>query len=92
MCHKLFIFKEFYFLIFESNVKSDYKYPFKWVITFILKKNEKKVSYYIQKSKSLKLMNIKKLKKMDNILFLPNNIFKRLFKELKNIIMTINNI
>ena len=37
-------------------------------------------------------MNIKKLKKMDNILFLPNNIFKRLFKELKNIIMTINNI
>ena len=74
-------------------MRSDYKYPFKWVITFILKKNEKKVSYYIQKIKESKVNEHKKIKKkMDNILFLPNNIFKRLFKELKNIIMTINNI
>ena len=45
------------------------------------------------KIKESKVNEHKKIKKkMDNILFLPNNIFKRLFKELKNIIMTINNI
>ena len=43
------------------------------------------MSYYIQKPKSLKLMNIKKKKKKkkDNLHFLPNNILTRLFKELK---------
>ena len=44
----------------------------------------------------LELMNIKKIKKMDNLPFLPNNnILTRLFKKLKkkkNIRMTINNI
>ena len=41
-------------------------------------------------------MNITKFskikKKMDNLHFLPNNILTRLFKELKNIKMTINTI
>ena len=44
------------------------------------------VSYCLQKSKSLELMNIKKkIKKMKILHFLPNNILTRLFKELKNI-------
>ena len=40
------------------------------------------MSYCVQKPKSLKLMNIK-IKKIDNLYFLPNNILTRLFKELK---------
>ena len=52
------------------------------------------MSYYIQKSKSLELMNIKKnILKIDNLHFPLNNILTRLFKELKIYIrMTINNI
>ena len=34
MCPKLFIFKEFYFLILESNVGSHHKYSSKWVIKY----------------------------------------------------------
>ena len=43
------------------------------------------MSYYVQKSKSLKLMNIKilkKIKKMGNLHFLPNNILTEHFKKL----------
>ena len=40
------------------------------------------MSYCVQKSKSLELINIKKLK-MDNLHFLPNNILTKNFKELK---------
>ena len=46
------------------------------------------MSYWVQKSKRLELMNIKnknKNKKMNNLYFLPNNILIRLFKELKKI-------
>ena len=43
------------------------------------------VSYCIQKPKSLELMNFKKkILKMNNLQFLPNNIFIRFFEELKN--------
>ena len=38
MCPKLFIFKEFYFLILKSNVGSHRKYSSKWVIKY---KNQK---------------------------------------------------
>ena len=38
------------------------------------------MSYCVQKPKSLKLMN-KKIIKMDNLHFLPNNILTRLFKD-----------
>ena len=34
MCPKLFILKEFYLLILESNVKPHYKYSSKWVIKY----------------------------------------------------------
>ena len=37
MCHKLFILKEFYFLILESNVEAHHKYLSKravWVSAF----------------------------------------------------------
>ena len=50
------------------------------------------------KPKSLELINIrkliKKIKKVDNLHFLPNNILTKLFKELKKkkLRMTINNI
>ena len=52
------------------------------------------MSYWVQKSKSLELMNIKKnILKIDNLHFPLNNILTRLFKELKIYIrMTINNI
>ena len=51
------------------------------------------VSYCLQKAKSLELMNIKKIKKMKILHFLPNNILTGLFKELYIYIrMTINNI
>ena len=40
------------------------------------------MNYCVQKSNSLELMNIKIFKKIDNLHFLPNNIFTRLFKEL----------
>ena len=52
------------------------------------------MSYWVQKSKSLELMNIKKKNlKIDNLHFPLNNILTRLFKELKIYIrMTINNI
>ena len=38
MYPKLFILKEFYFLILESNVRPYYKYLSKWVIKY---KNQK---------------------------------------------------
>ena len=41
------------------------------------------MSYYVQKPKSLELMNIKIFLKMDHLHFLLNNILTRLFKELK---------
>ena len=47
------------------------------------------MSYCIQKLNSLELMN---KKKNGNLHFLLNNILTRLFKELKKIRMTINNI
>ena len=34
MCTKLFILKEFYFLILELNVGSHHKYSYKWVIKY----------------------------------------------------------
>ena len=34
MCPKLFIFKEFYFLILESNVGPHHKYSSKWIIMY----------------------------------------------------------
>ena len=34
MCPKLFIIKEFYFLILESNMKPHHKYSSKWVIKY----------------------------------------------------------
>ena len=34
MCSKLFILKEFYLLILESNVRPYYKYSSKWVIKY----------------------------------------------------------
>ena len=46
------------------------------------------------KTKDFRINEQKKVLKMDNLHFLPNNILIRLFKELKkkNIKMTINNI
>lgn len=34
MCPKLFILKEFYFLILELNVELQHKYSSKWVIKY----------------------------------------------------------
>ena len=34
MCPKLFILKEFYFLILKSNVEAHHKYLSKWVIKY----------------------------------------------------------
>ena len=34
MCPKLFILKEFYFLLLELNVRPHHKYSFKWVIKY----------------------------------------------------------
>ena len=56
MCPKLFIFKEFYILILESNVGPHHKYSSKWVIAY-------------KKPKSLELMNIKKNKKKGKFTF-----------------------
>ena len=33
MCPKLFIFKEFYFLILKLNVGPHHKYLFKWLLS-----------------------------------------------------------
>ena len=33
MCYKLFILKEFYFLVLESNMVPHHKYSFKWVLS-----------------------------------------------------------
>ena len=43
------------------------------------------MSFSVQKSKSLELMNKKKKLKMDNLHFLLNNILTRLSKELKKL-------
>ena len=50
MCLKLFIFRDFYFLILELNVGPHHKYSSKWVIEY---KNQK----------NLELINCKKKKK-----------------------------
>ena len=44
MCHKWFIFKEFYFifLILESNMGLYHKYSSKWVIKYTKTKESKK--------------------------------------------------
>ena len=39
MCPKLFILKEFYFLILKSNVRPHHKYTYKWVIKYKNKKS-----------------------------------------------------
>ena len=44
------------------------------------------------KTKKSRINKHKNIQKMDNLHFLPNNILTRLFKELKKIRMTINNI
>ena len=44
------------------------------------------------KTKKSRINEHKNILKMDNLHFLPNNILTRLFKELQNIRMTINNI
>ena len=43
------------------------------------------MSYCIQKPKKSIINEHKKLKIMENLHFLPNNVLTRLFKELKNI-------
>ena len=48
MCSKLFILKEFYFLILESNVGPDHKYSFMWVINY---KNQRVYNKWIVKKK-----------------------------------------
>ena len=48
MCLKLFILKEFYFLILELNAGPYYKYSFKWVIKY---KNQRVQNKWIVKKK-----------------------------------------
>ena len=78
MCRKLFIFKEFYFLILESNVGQHHKYSSKWVIKY---KNERVENKWIVEKKVLH-NNFFFFFKMDNLHFIPNNIFTKFFKEL----------
>ena len=73
MCLKLFIFREFYFLILESNVGH--------IINIYQSE--------LLCTKSIELMNINFFFRMDNLHFLPNNILTRLFKELKKKILSI---
>ena len=51
MCLKLFILKEFYFLILESNMGPHYKYSSKWVIKY---KNQRVYNKWIVKKKRKK--------------------------------------
>ena len=77
MCPKLFILKELYSLILESNVGSHHKYLSKWVIKY------KKQKFYnkciVKKKKKVFHNNLKKKKKTWTIY---NNILKKKFKEL----------
>ena len=51
MCLKLFILKEFYFLILELNVGPHHKYSSKWVIKY---KNQKsRINESLKKKKSV---------------------------------------
>ena len=50
MCPKLFILKEFYFLILESNVGPHHKFSSKWVIKY---KNQRVYNKWIVKKKVL---------------------------------------
>ena len=76
MCPKLFILKEFYFLILESNVVPHHKYSSKWIIKY---KNQRVYNKLIKKKKNFTIIIIKK---MDNLHFISNNIFTKIFKEL----------
>ena len=61
MCSKLFILKEFYFLILESNVGPHYKYLSKWLSTktkdFKGKKSTKTKEFKINESLKKVLYN-----------------------------------
>ena len=78
MCLKLFILKEFYFLILESNMRPYHKYSFKWVIKY---KNQRVYNKWIVKKKVLHNKFFFFLK-MDNLHFIHNNILRNFFKEL----------
>ena len=56
ICPKLFILKEFYFLILESNMGLHHKYSFKWVIKC---KNQRVYNKWIVKKKKKKCLTIK---------------------------------
>ena len=75
MCPKLFIHKEFYFLILKSNMGPHHKHTYKWVIKY---KNKKS-----RINKSCKKKNASQnffLKNMDNLHFIPDNILTIFFK------------
>ena len=54
MCPKLFILKEFYFLILESNVEPHHRYLSKWVIKY---KNQRIYNKWIIKNKNKKVFH-----------------------------------
>ena len=58
MCPKLFILKEFYFLILESNVRLHKKYSSKWVIKYKTKKSRINESWKKKSASQLKKMTI----------------------------------
>ena len=82
MCHKWFIFKEFYFifLILESNMGLYHKYSSKWVIKYT-KTKESKINESLKKKKCFTIIK-KKKEKTIYINFIPNNILTKFFKEL----------
>ena len=49
MCPKLFILKEFYFLILEKNVGPYHKYSSKWVINLNIKTKESRINELLKK-------------------------------------------
>ena len=48
MYHKLFILKEFYFLILELNMRPHHKYLFKWLLN--TKTKESKINESLKRS------------------------------------------
>ena len=52
MYPKLFILKEYYFLLLELNMGSHHKYSFKWVIKYKIKKSRMYESLKKKKSAS----------------------------------------